>query len=337
MKSYELHEFDSSKHQVLNEDVTGGSRPRVMVRNLATKQKSLIKIYKEKPTELWAEMMASKLGSKMGFEVQATSLRIADVGLKSALKEIYGDRSLENWNGLVAQVNYILPAKTNFHYGNQFILRSRGHDESFSLKELEDALRSAYPSSEDLLQKFADMVVFDFIIGNSDRHSGNWAIAVHADYPSQLGLFRLSTEDRANISKYRAFAKLFDHGDSLLYELEDRKVTRMINEGETALHRYTSRAYLSYLRNEAGQRACLFDVIAEKLRGRAGDQNKWKSYFKAPIDRVKDFNQYEVAKTIAQMPNNEDLCYSSDRKDLLLRVIQYRLNLLKKLLSESTQ
>ena len=64
MKPYLIKPLDIKMNEPLDVDVSGGSRPRIVVRNKQNYHQYFFKTYLHNSREIWAEMFASKLEMK---------------------------------------------------------------------------------------------------------------------------------------------------------------------------------------------------------------------------------------------------------------------------------
>lgn len=104
-------------------------------------------------------------------------------------------------------------------HGNQLLeLEVQGYDPSkkfnqsnHTLENIWRVLDSSLHDSENAKYRFADYLVFDAIIGNTDRHHENWGL-----------LFQMA-EDRVSVD----LAPTYDHASSLGRELSDTKRERL--------------------------------------------------------------------------------------------------------------
>lgn len=88
--------------------------------------------------------------------------------------------------------------------------------ELFTFEFISDAIKSVFPeTAENLTSKFVEMLVFDAIVGNNDRHFYNWGV-IHAIRKSKT---------------LPNFAPIYDSSRGLLWNHTDDKIVKdFINE-----------------------------------------------------------------------------------------------------------
>lgn len=215
----------------------------------------------------------------------------------------------------------VFPKNHELLYGAQIIGTPSN---PVTLEQVEESLRSRYLDSEDLLQKFADMVIFDAWIGNMDRHHENWAI-FQKNVVVQFSLFSLTKEQRELLKRKRGFTPFFDHGSSLLFELSDAQVQRYVNNHELFERQYILGKKYALLLASDGSRKNIFEIIQEHIVG----NDAWSKRLKKSITKVTKADSLSVARLILQMPTGGDLDYSQERKNLLYYSLERRKGILE--------
>lgn len=314
----------SNTYKPVKIEVIGGSRPRLTLEHKRTKQKFFLKSYRHNTREIWAEMLASKLGELAEIDIQYVSLKRLPKYLSDIFEEHYTNYLPAGWKPIGALVRNIFPKKHEQLYGSQIIGTA---SDPVSLQRIEDAIRATYLDSEDLLQKFSDMVVFDAWIGNMDRHHENWAVT-QTSISQQLGLFSLSRPEREALIKKRQFTQLFDHGSSLLFELGEEKVERYLADRNLFVRQYIIGKKYALLLGVDGERLNIFDILAQNV----SKNTKWRPRIKRSIQKILDVDSLKVAQLILQMPTDGALNYSLGRKSLLYFSLEQRKAILKSIL-----
>lgn len=91
--------------------------------------------------------------------------------------------------------------------------------------------------TEEFIRDIIEIIVFDSIIGNEDRHQENWSIIVTNKLVDKSSLFRR----RKTISETSySFAPIYDSGSSMGRELTDAKVEQMLTD-KVQLEAYINR------------------------------------------------------------------------------------------------
>lgn len=178
---------------------------------------------KEKyPWEFWNEIIAYEVGKKLGFNVLKYEPAILD-GIGGCLSK----SMTEDFN-------------QELIHGQQVLLRiypefetKKGTDHTFQL--VESFFKSLSEEEHKLIiNDFIEMLVFDAIIGNRDRHQQNWAIIREIKVQTRTGKY-FSLKKQTNlpiITRTVRFSPLFDNGNCLAYNIIEEKLHNFIDDDE---------------------------------------------------------------------------------------------------------
>ena len=148
---------------------------------------------------------------------------------------------------------------------------------------------------DDVKKKFWDMFVVDSIIGNTDRHNGNWGILVDTQ------------NNCAN------FAPIYDCGSCLNPMLEDQELEKL-NNAEIKNLAVNSYSCLK----ENGKKINYMQYIQDCK------ENKNKDCIEAIIRIFPQINIEEINKFIMEIP-----CISNARKNFYKEIINFRYDIIK--------
>lgn len=148
---------------------------------------------------------------------------------------------------------------------------------------------------DDIKKKFWDMFVVDSIIGNTDRHNGNWGILVDTQ------------NNCAN------FAPIYDCGSCLNPMLEDQELEKL-NNAEIKNLAVNSYSCLK----ENGKKINYMQYIQDCK------ENKNKDCNEAIIRIFPQVNIEEINKFIMEIP-----CISNTRKNFYKEIINFRYEIIK--------
>lgn len=241
---------------------TGGTRSKYIALHPETNDEYFFKGSKETPTreiryptEFWSEIVASKIGQFLGFPMLDYNIAF-DSKHKQKIGCLSKSMILSSKNKLTEGKTYLTGFNAKYNpdldkkdYTFQFICNAL---KSFSL--------------EDYIGNIIEIIVFDSIIGNSDRHQENWGVITkhkillekkieneviskreeRSFYRKIRRLTRrLFTDDSIELEQVlndpnygvkvevkHQFAPIYDSGCCLGREHIDEKVLKMINDSQ---------------------------------------------------------------------------------------------------------
>ncbi len=116
------------------------------------------------PLEFWSEIVASKLGQYFGFEVLDYNIAYDHSNDKQPVQCISKSMIMHEQSTLSEGIQYLMGHLPNFNPNEE--------EDQYSVDFIEKSLTSF--KLEDQFPKFIETILFDALIGNSDRHSENW-------------------------------------------------------------------------------------------------------------------------------------------------------------------
>lgn len=325
---------------------TKGTRDKCIVVNPADDcnyyfKTSIKKEDKDYKSEFWSEIIASEIGRKLGFNVLEYNIALHNdkVGCISKSMTTEAEYLLEGINILTGYDNTYKPddKKSYSEYTFQFI---------------ENALNS-FNLSNGIIH-IIETIVFDALIGNSDRHQENWGFIVpykknditETDRNSLLRKLiqriknikankvnsQLVTKEGIIIDVEGEYAPIYDSGCCLAREKTDPAVKQMLKD-EMMLNSFINRGKSEIRWTNNGEKLNHFELIG-KIK------EKHKEIVDKTIERtIKQYNADIVKQIVTdidkELPNDlKDLFgLSEDRKQLICKLIDKRISKLKEVLS----
>ncbi len=338
---------------------TGGTRSKKYVQGPDGKyyyfKMSLKKPEYEYFFEFWNEVISAKLGQTLGFNMLQYDIAIYgnDMGCISE------SMILPDGEELVEGGKYMQA------YENRFAPDVKNARRLYSFQLIERTLDEFKP---DYIQDFVELIIFDAIIGNGDRHQENWAFINELTYISGAlkKMEDITTTDKFEIlpnwlqkiirklyasyidfenkivrpeaknvqiyfHKIKCFAPVYDSGSSLARELSEEKIETMLRD-EQQFNSYVSRGKSEiHWHNEKINH---FELVANLL------ESAHTELAQATINRVVKYYSYEKLEQIIYNIDNEvpeafvKFKLSKARKRLIIKLVASRLQKLKSLLDE---
>jgi len=336
---------------------TGGTRDKKIYLNpedgeLYYFKQSFKKDQRDYKHEFWSEIIASEVGELLGFDILAYHIAIRGNIVGCISKSMINQTSEELIEGgkyLQAFDNTFKPE--NIKLRNQY---------NFDL--IVNALISFKKDKH--LKELAETIVFDALIGNSDRHQENWAIInvhtvisegitqIQKDFESGeidsmpnwikklikvaytvKGKIRPELQTaRLMLPKQTRFAPIYDSGCSFGRELDDERVQNMLNN-EQEIQKYIAKgqAEIHWESNKVSH----FELVNKLLES--------EGLKDVVLDSLKRITEQFDPKSVEQIVLNVDIklfdlgnsnYLPKERKELVLKLLTLRLNKLREIYSQ---
>ncbi len=332
---------------------TGGTRAKKYLHNPEDNKAYYFKKSIDKyPFEFWSEIIAYELGKQIGFDVLKYDVAIFhdEIGCVS-------QSMINNDEEELIEIGKYLQA-----FDNTFSPEDRKLRNEYTFQLIGGALQVF--KLDHFIDKLLEVLVFDALIGNSDRHQENWAfirtattvskslsevesVIKSSDYEKLPSLIKKligfttikkgnKTELRpeANIIKLRLsknlrFAPIYDSGSSLCRECTDQKIDSML-KNHAEVERYLRKG-LSEIHWEKGK-INHFDLLKNILNTYNGKQLR-------PIIQkaVQNYSEEALIKVLDTLDVNLPDEFSSvkiqeNRKEIIIKTVSLRSQKLGELL-----
>lgn len=288
------------------------------IKKVVLNPKNSFKMYyfkepKEKyPWEFWNEIIAFQLGSHFGFDVLEYIPAVSD--------DVCGCLSPSMTDGI---------SQTLIH-GQQFLIRiypkfetKKGTDHTFQL--VKEFFNSLPGDNGSMIDNFIEMLVFDSIIGNRDRHQQNWAIIREVVVRKSFLFFFKSPTYKIEAK----FSPLFDNGNCLAYNITEENLDKYLSD-EDLIDKYLfGNKAVSHVKWFGG--ALPHNDLLKKL------YPDYSKVIRKAVKRIRDVYTNDTVENIIRNID-DDFAFANNkynltlkRKELIIKLINYRI---KKLLED---
>lgn len=195
-----------------------------------------------------------------------------------------------------------LNEKTMQHFDAiAYINNSGKREEFYTIENIEKCLNAV---DTNLFNDFIKIMVFDALIGETDRHEENWGI--------------LLENDKCKISP------LYDNGCNLLRELKDEdKLKEYTSEGKKDFNAYINRSKTLIYNSKNNKKYTHFELI-EKLK------EHHKKELEKEIKKLEKISNKEIEKIVNKIPDELMkeihkqfiIKYLVIRKEKMLKIIE---------------
>lgn len=273
-------------------------------------------------SEFWMEIIASKIGQMLGLEMVDYNIakRGEALGCLCCHMCKEGETLVELTKMFTGYDEDYNPEKDQEAYTFDFVVKTLRHH-----------------NLEKHVARFIEVLVFDAIIGNQDRHQDNWGMI--------MSISQQSTKTRRKIlSFYKRVEKkwsearvapIYDSGSSLGRELTEEKVKQMCTD-KVQFDSYVRRGKPE-LRWEDVKIS--YNELIEKLLNDVEFGNKTYDIIKRLTDK---FDEEKVISIIENIDNAlptelNSQRLTADRKQFIIKLISTRVSGLKETLSNNAK
>lgn len=240
----------------------------------------------ESTGEAWSEKIASEIGPIIGIQTHS-----ADIGQYSGQYGSLVWKMMDEDEERLEEGGDIIPGFEEYRdYDRDNLVCKKGF---YCFQMLYDVL-----NHYDFLEELFDMIIYDALIGNTDRHQDNFGFLL------------------INKNKKRKFAPLYDNASSLGRELPEERMNQCL-QNEQQFEAYINRAD-TYIRWgwSTKRKTKHFRLIQELL-------NEYPIYVLNSIQKVKLLTDERIENIISEVP---DLIMSDIQKAFVSKVLVRRRN-----------
>ena len=184
------------------------------------------------PWQFWCEIIAYRFGCVIGVDVPPTHI---------GLSKTYGE-GVDTYAALIEWF-YDDKDKGYIHGGQLMESHIKDFDRLKGEKHNFKTIREMMNDYEGLLKYWAEVLVFDTLIGNTDRHQDNWGWVVKRTKKGNEMLFDIN------------MSPAFDNGTALCYEILEQNIDKY--EDTNRLERYLTgrhaKHHMKWSLDEEGQ------------------------------------------------------------------------------------
>lgn len=273
--------------------------------------------------ETWSEIIAYEVGVALGFDVLRYDFALWNDRSACISKNMITDSKEES---LVEGDSILTAFDTNYDPENKSMYSQ------YTVDFVMNALRN-YQLAE-YIPDFLKMLVFDAIIGNSDRHQSNWGFIkrnIVVTYKKR-SIFNIKGELKTRIDKEYAIAPIYDSGCCLGREFGEQQIVDRLKD-KNRLNSYINRA-TAELRIDTNPTKK--SPHYELLQYLCGKNSSWKQVILETVDQVyKNYNNTIIPDIVFSidnpLPENIKLKHgmSNNRKEFVSIIINNRIDKLK--------
>lgn len=286
----------------------------------------MIKENRDYSMETWSEIIAYEVGSALGFNVLRYDFAIKDNRAGCISKNMVGD------NESLVEGDSILTA-----YDSTYNPEDKKMYNKYTFQFVMSALRQ-HGLYDDYAKDFVRILIFDSIIGNSDRHQSNWGfiqkVEVKRKEMKGKGLFSRKNTT-FEIQKTMTMTPIYDSGCCLGREFNEDQIKLRLDD-ENRLTSFIQKGYAE-LRGEdtPDTKKNHFEL----LRYICSLDDCWKRFIYGEIKRVISvYDKNHVSMIVTNIdkdlpPDVRRISGLSEiRKEFIIKIIDKRIEELKNLI-----
>lgn len=311
---------DVSNWQEAQQYQTGGTREKCWLISPNDNSYYFFKVsikkgVKDYPTEFWMEIIASKVG-------QSLNLNVLDYNIAKRGESIgcISKHMVENDKYALTELMYFL-------MGYEPAYNPEEDKEAYSIEFIYETLK--YFGLEQHMPDFINVIVFDCIIGNQDRHQENWGFITPVETKAKI-----LSHDNTQVKdswKGSKIAPIYDSGSSLGRERSEETIINMLRD-PMQFEAYINR-YKPEVRIRRGAKVSYDTLLKELLNSAQYSKQTKQSILHLTeafdLDKITDI----VTHIDDTLPNDcKDNGLSEKRKQFVIKLMNDRVEKLKTLI-----
>ena len=287
------------------------------------------KDYRYYKPEFWSEIIASEIGRSLGFEVLEYDIarKKEEVGCISK-SMIQGDESLTEGHSLLSAYNRNYNPENTDHY------------KYYTFNFIRETLK--FHNWEDDIKSIISTIIFDCIIGNSDRHQSNWGFITvpvlnkdaNSFFKRVASRIKSRSIDNEILSRFITlqgrYSPIYDSGCCLAREHDENWIKKTLSS-KIMFDAFINRGKSEIRWREDGDKLNHFDLV-KKIKSE--HKNEVESIIKEVFNRYREDNISKIIFNIDKnLPENlkSENGLSIERKMFIERLIIARIKRLEQI------
>ena len=269
--------------------------------------------------EFWSEIIAHQLGNLLGLNVLRYDIAInrGEIGCISPLMINKDKEQLIEVGRYMTSLN---PA---------FLPEDNKTRNEYTFQLLEQTINEY--SLTEYWSIFFQTLLFDAIIGNTDRHQENWAFLGKSTHITEVGGDSTKLQQvQLQMTNLVGMAPIYDSGSSLGRELSKERVESLLKD-EKALFKY-----INYGKAEVhwnNRKLSHFELIGQLLNSPYLEKVRFSSSF------INHWDDKIVKEIVINIDNSvpepwHSYCIPNPRKNLIIKILTLRTEILRGLLND---
>lgn len=335
-----MKDYDVSKWEEYNAS-TKGTRDKVVLLNPDTDIRYFLKYSMDKPgrqytTEYWSEIIASEIGRSLGFNMLEYDFALRN-GRAGCISKSMIDTDKEE----LLEGHSILTA-----YDNTYNPENKESYSKYTFSFICNALK-AYKVDR-FIPDFVRILIFDAIIGNSDRHQSNWGLikaSIKISFEIKDGsillkifgfLKRKSRKEKPDFEYYR-MAPIYDSGCCLGREFDEHQIIDRMKD-QNRFDSFVRKGQAEIRWDQSKKKISHYELLREVKSSDVGLNKFIDDEIK---HLLKEYEKQDLAKIVmnidSSLPDEIRLQYglSDNRKKFIIKVLEMRIESLKQIINVS--
>ena len=301
-------------YKIINESV-GGDAPKDVIRfyqykkgkiaNPKTWPKYIAKIgHKWYPNESITEHFFTSIGKSFGIEIANSQLVYADEYIRFLSEHFHTEeQSLVHGANILSRYLSENDTKWIDELDNEKLLKGE-----INIKDVIVALQYVFPD-ESILNDFIDMLLFDCLTGNNDRHYYNWGVITHI---------------KKNHNPY--FSPIYDTARGLYWNNDEKFILSLHNIPEhiqnNRIEKYVNKSVpkISIPDNDKCNHFQLIEYLKENKKINSKHIERWTNYL-------------SLEKTLNILNKDFVKLFTAERRLIIEKVLKLRFQKLKSIIS----
>ncbi len=209
----------------------------------------------------------------------------------------------EDENGVIGILNYLFIDTKEAEHTDIIAYINKNHTDRKQFYTINNIKKCLDQLDNNLFAQFLKILVFDALIGETDRHEENWGIIIK--------------------NEHYYISPLYDNGCNLLREFKNEKLAEKYYSGKKNFNLYIERSKSLIYNETTGRRYTHFQLIKELYK-------EYPDIIRKEIVNIDNLTDAKIEKIVNSIPNQMML---DKQKEYIIKFIKIRKERLKEIIN----